>query len=98
MFDVSTINKRYFEIKIGEQILEVEPPKKKMLSKITSLTSVKDSEVTDGLYEAVEMILNKNKANKKVPDETIAEFNLDQINAIITAYFGWLNKEQNSPN
>ena len=98
MFDVNLINKRYFEIKVGTTILEIEPPTKKMLNKITSLRSVKDEEATDGLYEAVVMILNKNKAGKKILDKTVEEFNYDQVNAILTAYFEWLSKEKNSPN
>lgn len=98
MFDINTINKRYFEIKIGKVTLEIEPPTKKMLNKILSLSAAKDTEVTDGLYEAVGMILNKNKTNKKVSDETVEELNLDQINGVLTAYFEWLGKEKNGPN
>lgn len=98
IFDLNVINKRYFEIKIGNTVLEIEPPTKKMLSKITLLRSIKEEDVTDGLYEAVGMILDKNKSGKKLPPETIDELNLDQINEIITAYFTWLSKEKNSPN
>lgn len=98
MFDLNLVNRRYFEIKIGKQTLEIEPPTKKMLNKITSLSSVKDTEAADGLYEAVGMILNKNKTGKKIPNETIESLDFDQINAILTAYFDWLSKEKNSPN
>jgi len=99
MFDLNTINKRYFEIKIGEQILEIEPPSKKMLNKITSLSGVKDGKkATDGLYDAVEMILNKNKTGKKITEDTVSDLNLDQVNGIITAYFNWLNETKNSKN
>lgn len=98
MFDLNTINKRYFEIKMGEKILEIEPPSKKMLNKITSLSGVKDEKATDGLYDAVGMILNKNKAGRKISEDTVADLNLDQVNGIITAYFGWLNETKNSKN
>jgi len=99
MFDLNTINKRYFEIKMGEQILEIEPPSKKMLNKVTSLSSIKDGKkATDGLYDAVEMILSKNKAGRKISEDTVADLNLDQINVIITKYFEWLNETKNSKN
>ena len=98
IFDLNFINKRYFEMKIGETIIEIEPPTKKMLSKITSLRSIKEEEATNGLYEAVAMILNKNKSNITISPDVIDELNLDQINSIITTYFTWLSKEKNSPN
>ena len=99
MFDLNTISKRYFEIKIGEQILEIEPPSKKMLNKIISLSGVKDGKkATDGLYDAVEMILNKNKIGRIITEDTVSDLNLDQVNGIITAYFNWLNETKNSKN
>lgn len=33
MFDLNSINKRFFEIKVGDTILELEPPNLKMLKK-----------------------------------------------------------------
>ena len=105
---------RYFEIKLKvpekkivdeieieaekEIVLELEPPTKKMLNKIVKLRKEESEEVMDNLYEAVWMILNKNKTGKKISIETVDKINIDLINAILTAYFGWLNKEQNSPN
>ena len=98
MFDINTINKRYFTIKIDDLTIEVEPPKLKALKKITSLTKVRSEDTMDGLSEAVEMILSKNKAKIKISDEIVDELDLDQMNAILTAYFEWLSKEKNSPN
>lgn len=105
---------RYFEIKLKvpedkiidevvtivekEIVLELEPPTKKMLNKIIKLRKEESEDVMDSLYEAVWMILNKNKTGKKISIETVDKINIDLINAILTAYFGWLNKEQNSPN
>ncbi|MBU3153504.1 hypothetical protein [Clostridium estertheticum] len=99
MFDLNTINKRYFEIKMGKQILEIEPPTKKMLNKITSLRGITDeNEATSALYEAASMILNKNKTNRKFSDEVVEELNLDQINGIISEYFLWLSVAKKSKN
>jgi hypothetical protein len=114
IFDLSIVNMRYFEIKLKvpvdkivdeavtkiekEIVLELEPPTKKMLNKIIKLRKEKEEDIMDNLYEAVWMILNKNKTGKKISVETVDKINIDLINAILTAYFEWLNKEQNSPN
>ena len=108
MFDISTVNKRYFEVKLhatndeGEIIksinIEVEPPKLKVLKKITSLTKSRQEDAINDLTEAIEMLLNKNKAKSKVPNEFIEELDLDQMNELLTEYFEWLNKSKNSPN
>jgi hypothetical protein len=47
---------------------------------------------------AISMILNKNKAGKKVPDVIIDELDMDQYNAILTAYFNWLGEVRSDPN
>ncbi|APC41525.1 hypothetical protein [Clostridium estertheticum] len=115
MFNLNTINKRYWDIKlrlivtkivdkkeIEEEVelnLEVEPPSKKMLTKITALSGTKDGKkATDGLYDAVEMLLNKNKVRTKITAESLSNLNLDQINAILTSYFEWLSKTKDSKN
>lgn len=98
MFDISTVNKRYFVIKINDITLEVEPPKIKMLKKITALSKSRNEDAMDDLAEAVRMILSKNKTGYKVPEEIIDELDFDQLNEILTAYFEWLSKEKNSKN
>ncbi|MGH4125096.1 MAG: hypothetical protein ACREV6_19445 [Clostridium sp.] len=114
MFDINTVNKRYWDIKLKvtltkiineeeveedvELKLEVEPPKIKALKKITRLSKVRDEDAIDDLSEAVRMILNKNKDRKKVPNEIMEELDLDQLSAILTAYFEWLSKEKTSKN
>ena len=106
MFDINTVNKRYFDIKLSviieetvkELKLEVEPPKLKTLKKITSLNKNRNEEMLDDLIDAVGMILSKNKAGKKVSDEIMDELNFDQLTGILDAYFEWLGKEKNSPN
>jgi len=98
MFDLNTINKRYFDIKIGENVLEVEPPKLKALKKITALSKVRNEDAIEDLSDAVHMILNKNKSKKTISDEIMDELDLDQLSAILTAYFEWLGKEKTSKN
>ncbi|WP_050608228.1 hypothetical protein [Clostridium niameyense] len=97
MFDINTVNKRYFNIRINEIILEVEPPKVKALKKITNLSKSKDDDAIDDLTDAVKMILSKNKSKYDVT-ELIDELDFDQLNQILTAYFDWLAREKNSKN
>jgi hypothetical protein len=98
MFDISTLNKRYFNIKINGLELEVEPPKLKVLKKIMALSKTKSAESIDELSEAVGLILSKNKTGYKVPDDVIDELDLDQMFEIITEYFKWLGEARNSKN
>jgi hypothetical protein len=105
MFDINTINKRYFDIKLEVEndegktfniCLEVEPPKIKSLKKIIALSKNKDDE--NALSEAITIILNKNKTDYKVSDEIIDELDLDEYNGILSSFFSWLKEVKNSPN
>jgi len=106
MFDLNTVNMRYFGIKLTvmveetkkELVLEVEPPKLKALKRITTLSKSRKEEMLDDLTEAVGIILSKNKDHKKVTEEFMGELDFDQLLAILDAYFEWLGKEKNSPN
>ncbi|WP_143316866.1 hypothetical protein [Clostridium sp. HBUAS56017] len=98
MLDINTINKRYFNIKIGDLTLDVEPPKIKALKKITALSKANDESAMDELTEAVKLILSKNKKKCKVPEKVIDELDLDQIQQILIEFFKWLSESKNSPN
>lgn len=99
MLDICAIKRRYFDVKIGDVVLNIEPPQKKIYNKIVDLTKSKEiEEVTDNLYLVTEMILNKNKTGYKVPMETIESLDSDQINEIITQYFKWLSESKQLPN
>jgi hypothetical protein len=110
MFDISTIGKRYFGIKIEKELtdvetmqtitvdLDVEPPKLKVLKKITALAKVRSEDAFDDLTEALRLILSKNKTGTKVPEELIGELDFDEMNEILTRYFEWLAQSKNSPN
>ncbi len=105
MFDINTISKRYFDINISVKDdegqthsirLEVEPPKVKTLRKIITLSKNKDDE--EAMSQAISLILNKNKACRKVPQAIIDELDIDQYKAIFDEYSNWLNDVKNSPN
>lgn len=99
MFDLSAVNKRYFDIKLNDLVLEVEAPKVKTLKKIVDLAkNSKKEEGLDGMTDAVLTFLKKNKGNKKIPPTIIDELDFDQMNEILTAFFEWLTGEKNSKN
>lgn len=108
MFDISSVNKRYFEIRLtetndsGEElssiVVEAEPPKLKVLKKITSISKSKQENAIEDLTECIKMILNKNKTKSKVQDKYIDELDSDQMKELLSKYFKWLNENKNSPN
>ena len=98
MFDINTINKRYFNIKIDNLTLDVEPPKIKVLKKITAIAKSKNEDAMDDLAIAIGMILSKNKSGYKVPEDVIDELDIDQMTEILTKFFEWLSNVKKDPN
>lgn len=108
MFDISTVSKRYFEIKLSltdedDNItksieLEVEPPKLKFLKELMAIQKTSNEDAIDDLSNAITKMLSKNKSKYKVPIEFIDDLNYDQMQEILIAYFDWLSKEKNSKN
>ena len=108
MFDISGVNKRYFEVTLYETTeegeiensikVEVEPPKLKVLKKITRLSKSKEENTIEELTESIRLILNKNKARVKVPEAFIEDLDMDQMDMLMTKYFDWLNNAKNCPN
>lgn len=95
MFDINLINKRYFNIKIGEITLDVAPPKIKTLKKIVSLSKERNE---DALSEAIILILSKNKTGYIVPTDVIDELDMDQYNGILAEFFKWIGEVKSDPN
>jgi hypothetical protein len=112
MFDISTVSKRYFGIKLTvtdnkdrthSVELEVEPPKIGALKKLMAVGKAaskddKSSETMDDLANAVRDMLSKNKAGYVVPMEYIDALDFDELVQILDAYFNWLGNEKSSKN
>lgn len=102
MFDLNSVNKRYFGVTLhleDESKIEinVEPPKLKVLKRLTSLAKAKEEDVIENLEGAITDLLNKNKEKIKV-DKYVEEFSIDEMQQLLTAFFKWLNQEKNSKN
>ena len=103
MFDMTQYIPRYFKTKKKNgKILEVEPPKLKVLKKILKLSGVKDDMSEKDFYNiilATSMALSKNKQNYKVTTEWLEDnHNIDELQDLLINYFGWVDEIQNSKN
>lgn len=95
MFDFNLINKRYFDVKLNDITLEVEPPTLKTLKKISRLSKSEDT--MEDFIKIMIKILNKNRRNIDV-SHIIENLDQDQIQAFITEFLDWLNEVKNSKN
>ena len=107
MYDVASVNKRYFDITLhvtGEDgavqdvKLAVEPPKVKQLRKLMDAAKPENTEAMDELRDVVRDMLSKNKSGYQVPDEYVDELDLDQLLGILVAYFEWVQGVRKAKN
>ena len=105
MYDMSTLVKRYFSITLDDgRTLELEPPKLKVLKKISQLSKLTNGDeltVSDieSLSSAIALSLSKNKSNVKITSDEVEEmFDIDGMYDFLTKYFNWVSEIQNSKN
>lgn len=107
MYDVSQIQKRYFDIrllvedeggKIQKVELQVEPPSVKMMDRLTSVAEAGETEAMKELSSAVRDMLSKNKSGFQVPDAYVEKLDIDQLTGILEAYMEWVAKEKKAKN
>lgn len=104
MFDLTALKVRYFELKLKNgKVLEIEAPKLKVLKKIMSIAKVNketvDDKIIGDLGFALSLALSKNKQNEKISaDYIIDNLNIDEIQALLTAYFNWVRGIQDQKN
>lgn len=105
MYDMNTLVKRYFTITLDDgRTLELEPPKLKVLKKISQLSKLTNgNELTvediESLSSAIALSLSKNKSNVKITSDEVEDmFDIDGMYDFLTKYFGWVSEIQNSKN
>lgn len=105
MYDMTKFKTRYFNMKLKNgKIIDIEPPKMKILKKIANLSEVKNNDELSekdiaNLTEAVSLAFNKNRQNYKLSVEKIEEeYDIIEIVDFLNAYFDWVNSIQNSKN
>ena len=101
---MSALTPRYFELKLtGGKLIEVEPPKLKVLRKIMGLSQSGDADAdTDRLRvlaDALAMALSKNRQGKKLDADWVEDnFNMIEIQELLISYFQWIAEIQSSKN
>ena len=105
MLDLSVYKSRYYEVKLDKNtIINIEPPKRKQLKKVLSLTkSVNEQNFDDGdidnLYEAAEIALSKNKEGKIFTADDIENYlDLAALVAFFDGYYSWVMDNVNQKN
>lgn len=105
MLDLTIYKSRYYSVKISEtETINLEPPKRKQLKSILSLTknmnkeSLSDDDI-DKIYEALLIAFNKNKEGKTFSIETIDEIvPLNALYDFFEGYYGWVAENINQKN
>lgn len=107
MYDVSAIQKRYFDIRLTVEDdngefhkvdLQVLPPTVKQLGCLTSVAKSGSDDIMEELRDAVCGILSRNKTGYRVPDECIEQLDFDQLSGIMMAYMDWVADEKQAKN
>lgn len=104
MFDMTVMQKRYFSMKLNNnKKIDVEPPTVKSLKKIMKMSKVETDNMTEedfnGLSEGLSIALSKNKQKYKITVEYVEEnFNIHEIQQLLTEYFQWVESIENQKN
>lgn len=104
MFDMTTLKVRYFQLKLRNGLrLDVEPPQIKSIKKIMKLSKVDTENINEedfnGLAEGLSIALSKNKQKKKITIDFIEEnFNIEEVQELLTRYFDWVDKVKTEKN
>lgn len=102
---MSKIKTRYFTMKLKNgKILNIEPPKLKVLKKISALSKIEETgelkeKDIENLSEAVSLALSKNKQKFKITAEQVEDdYDIDEILSLLNNYFEWINSTHNEKN
>lgn len=105
MYDMTKYKTRYFNMKLKNgRLIDIEPPKMKILKKIASLSEIKENnelseEDVSKLTEAVALAFNKNRQGYKITAEKVEEeYDILEIVDFLSNYFDWINSIQNQKN
>lgn len=106
MYDMTKLGVKYFEVILpNKKYLLVAPPKLKALKKILTLSKSIDKgeegltvDDIENLMEGLAIALSRNKQNYKVTPEMIEELSITEILGLLTKYFEWVNKIQETKN
>ncbi len=104
MYDMTKLIPRYFNLRLkNNKVIDVEPPKLKVLKKIMKLAKNNTEDVSMEDYSniilATSMALSKNKQNYNVSIEWLEDnHNLDELMDLLQHYFEWVDEIYASKN
>lgn len=94
MYDVASVKRRYFQVKLHndehETVVDVAPPKLKVLEKLLDTANTATTDSIKELQSAVKELLSSNKAHYHVPDEYIETMDFDELVGLLEAFFTWM--------
>lgn len=93
--NINLVNSRYFNVKMGDIDIDLEPCTLKTMKRFQNISSNTD----DDLIKIAATLLNKNKAKYVVTEEIIETLTIDQLTQLLTEYFNWIAGEKSvNPN
>jgi hypothetical protein len=102
MLDLTTVNRRYFPVKLNGRVLEVEPPKLKTLNKLVGISKAASNGDIDAFTEMTPLIaqlLSKNKKNIRISPAAVEEnLDSDSMVLLLSEFIAWINREKSDPN
>lgn len=103
MYDLTSVRRRYFPVRLKNgRVLDLEPPKLKLLGQMVSVAKGADRNdlaCVDELTELFSKLLSKNKQRYRFTASQVREqFDWDEMFGLLLAFFGCLRQEKNDPN
>ena len=99
MYDLTTISKRYFEVKIEGISLKLLPPKLKVLRRFQKINVNDINNSIDEIIDLIRSILINNNENKNITNDFIEDnFTTDDMVGFLLSYFNWVAEVDNNPN
>ena len=100
MFDIAHVRTRYYPVRFGGRVLQLEPLKLRTLNELVRLSrSVTQGDT--GAYEdctpLVARILSKNRYQVKISPKQVEDtLTIDQVSALLQGSLAWLKQERDS--
>jgi len=99
MFDMSTIAKRYFNVKMGDLTLDVEPPKVSTYKEILRLLEEETPDKYKAMNDALQKAFLSNKQGIKITAKMIDDaYSTDEIKLVLAVYINWIDETKSDPN
>ena len=99
MYDLTTITKRYFEVKVEGISLKLLPPKLKVLRRFQKVKVDNSNDSMSEIIDILRSVLNNNKENKNITNDFIEDnFTTDDMIGFLLSYFNWVAEVDNNPN